>query len=499
MVKKIFDILFSDIQWKLISLFAALILWFLAMNINDPQQNHMIVTRLTLANLEILSSERIMLLNEDDLNINIQVGIRGSRSNIENYLSNQDFVNELINAVIDFRAIDFNAVHAADGVHIQQLRVSPNIDPMFEHVTISPGYIEVHLDARLSESSAVDVESYGLVTHNHALQPVELTNNRITITGPRSIVQSIDRVVARVNVIGIIGEENIPVNIQVFNANGEDITNFLILSVTETTARIRVWEIRPVEVYVESVGEPASGFAKANWIANPNIVYVAASEDNHEHLEKITISVDLNNARSDQVFNINLSEWLPIGVILPNEEPVEVEVLVYVEPIEVVNLSIPRGDVRIRGVTALYQVLGDASPIQISVSGPRSIVQNITQADVQLELDLRNLQIAIHTVPLGYTLPQGVSLASNIPTMMVQIHSPARLELEGDDEDEEPSFVIPPQPPPQEISPPITEESSPSDEDEYQNGEENILEDENIEPNEEIEYDEYEPEYDEEW
>ena len=470
-MKIFFTMLFSDLHWKILSLLAALVLWFVGMNFSDPPQNVLVTPSLRLDNLEVLGHERIMLLNLDELRgQNIQVGVRGLRSNTDMLrTATPARLAQIMQVSIDFRAVDVDAVHDAYGEVVQQLWVSVNflVPDYFEHVSISPSYVNVRLDAEAFENVPIDIVEHGFRTPNFQLQPITLANNRVTITGARSVLETMDSVQASVDISGILGEHDETVRLQVLDNWGRDITDRVRLSVTETTATVRVWPIQSRPIHVEGSGSLAHGFAVAGVEPVYGTFYIVGSEATLEDMEYLLVEIDWSGMSESFVYTADLAEWLPAGARLYNEDAPYVDINVTVEPIEIQLFNVPSVEVRIWGITALYEVLETGTHIPVMVSGPRSRIADMTAATIELGMDLRGLSIGTHTVPLAVSsLPQGVSVIGTPPTMRVQIHAPAVVGNDDDDDDYE-LFTIPPMPPPPELPYYYEEEHSDYTGDEY--------------------------------
>ena len=427
MLKQIASAFFADFHWKLLSLLIAFVLWFVSANVNNPSVNHQFHVLLNLQNVELLNRDQIVLLNEDALRETmIQIVIRGQRREIEALAARDPyFISTMITPSIDLRAIDPSKVLHADYPITVPLDVTVNLYPAFEHFSIRPGYVEVQLDALVSERFMVGTDIVGEISPGFELRNIHLVNNHVSVTGARNDVKDVASVGVQVDILGVHTVTEQIVTLTVFDHDGYDMTDRVQLSVTETTATIHVWPDNAVEILLETVGEVAPGFAVANIYFEPETVNVVALPERLEALDYIVVEIDLNHANTDFAHAIDLVPWLPDGVHLRRDTETAVGVYVTVEPIESRFFNVPRDNVRIRGFEAIYQILGDNLPIQVGASGPRSLINALEYHQIELELDLRNLYIGIHDIPLTVGLPEGLDLFATRPVLQVQIHEPA--------------------------------------------------------------------------
>jgi len=442
-MKKILSFFYTDLHWKLISLFLAFVLWVVGSNVNNPHENGSVIVPLNLLNFEILANENIVLLNEDALDVRATVGVRGTRHYLTGLLGAEAYIQEMqVIPSIDFRVIDADAVRSSDGPVTMRLDVSADLYEGLYVRSIRPRYIEVELDMLMRQSFPIEIEILNEVAPNFEMRQVRLEIPRVTITGARSVVSEIDSVWVSVDVLGFHTDSDVPVELMVFDRDGQDITDSVGLSVRETVAMVPVWPVDALELEFEAIGEVATGFAVAEIEFYPQSVDIIATEERLIQLTPLLMSVDLDNANAGIDRRVSVLDYLPDGVYLAHGQSPYVTVTVAVEPIERRTLSVPSDNLRRRGTAALYQVIGEAMPIRITVSGPRSLVSALNPADVGIEIDLRNLAIGTHSVAVSVELPDGITHVPPAPRVQVQIHEPASDEPD----DFDPYHVDDPQP-----------------------------------------------------
>lgn len=444
-MKRVLSFFFTDIHWKLLSLMLAFLLWFLAINMTNPIQNTSYSVPLEMVNMEILTNAGLVVVNKDALDRDIQVGISASRLDLEylNSLSNDPARRALyITPSVDFRAVNVDDIIQSGGAVTVPLSVSVNLSlEGLGYFSISPRIINVEIDMVAQGAFDVSVDIEGEVDSGLELQPIRLANNRVTITGTRTTIAKINKVQVAVEVWGIQEDEvhdNLP--LMVLDAEGNDMTHLVTLSVSETTAFLSVWPVETVGIQVAPVGALAPGFAVESIDFEPKTVEVTGAADTLRELEYIALEVNLAGRDTSFVDHVDLQ--LPAGVYLRHEADALVDVMVNVEPVERRVFIIPMDNVRSRGISVRYDVLSEMATIRIDVYGPRALLSELTSGDIGLELDLRNMAIGVHHVPLTVDLPTDIYLAQRAPTLQVEILEPATAD-ENDDHDFDPDPAAP--------------------------------------------------------
>ena len=466
MIKRLVTFFTTDISWKLLSVGLAFLLWLISWNFANPTENRSFELQLEAHNAAILENAGLIILNQEALDAHIRVGVRALRHDFE-ALGTIGVRSEYIIPSVDLRAITVEDVLSSDSPVTVRLDVSVNfLTEGLKAFGISPAFIDVIVDVRAREPHPISINYEGEIAPGLELMPIRLANSNVTITGPRSLLADIAMVQVTVDVLGIHSETEVPnLPLKVINTSGVDIADQLQLSVRETTAIVPVWPIESVELRVQSTGYLAPGFAVDEIKLEPNTIEIVASPERLAEIEYILLEIDLNNANETFTSEINVAEWLPSGVHLPSGGAEMVEATVVVEPIERRVFNVPRDNVRIRGLQAIYQIISMNAFIRVEVAGSRGVIDELTLNDIGLELDLRHLPIGIHYVVLNVSLPEGISLIQGAPALQVQIHEPAPPDAEDEPVSEPPTPPEPPAPEPDPNPNPVDDdEPEPNDE-----------------------------------
>lgn len=184
--------LLSNIPLKLMSVIIGIVVWLLVVNIDDPIVSDTIQgVTVTIKNEAYVESAGLMCLVEEDQDV-ISVTVKGKRSVVDN-----------------IKASDIKAV--ADLTQITNMRTTPVMVPISVSCPgISPANIKsdplnmsISLDDKMTLEFLVTVSS-GESTPGKGYEIGSLTASpeKIKITGPQSLIQKIDKVIATVNLDG---------------------------------------------------------------------------------------------------------------------------------------------------------------------------------------------------------------------------------------------------------------------------------------------------------
>jgi len=436
MVKKILSFFYTDLQWKLISLALAVVVWFFAMNMHDPPVNDTFSNPLQLVNERVLDRYNLVLLNRNELlETPFNIGVRALSSYFTNLTIEEraDFY-----PFVDLSAIDTAGALEADEPVTQILSVNPNLRYGFELWFIRNAHgsasVEVHLDRLISRSFVVEPDAVGQVMDGFELRSIQAVNQNVTVSGARTHVNRVAFVGFEVDLANIDTDTDFSeVPLVVFDMFGEAMTEYVRLGyvwlgVRETTVNVQVLPVRRVGIRIEPIGQVAPDFALASMDSPVLYVDVVGAADILDETEYILLEFDLDGLTEDSERQLAIADFLPAGLELSNNAPEEITVSVVIEPISRRVLFVPGRYIITRGVGVLADPVDPVVNVRVVVSGPQSRVSAMTVHDIGIEMDLNNLPIGVHRVPLTAALPEGVSLAEPLHALYMNIHLPARDE-----------------------------------------------------------------------
>ena len=132
---------------------------------------------------------------------------------------------------------------------------------------------------------------------------LESNPEKIRITGPQSLIEKIDRVVATVDVEGITSDTTEQAELTIIDRNQEELTEnqmkylkYDILS-PEVSVTVDLWKVKSnVQIEASYVGTPADGYKVDKLSLTPSEISVAGSDEALSQLEAqgntIQISAD---------------------------------------------------------------------------------------------------------------------------------------------------------------------------------------------------------------
>ena len=356
----------KNLGLKIISVLAAFFLWLVVVNVDDP----IISKTYTGVPVEILNEEVLTdqgkcyeVLNDS---ANINVVVTAHRSVLDGM--SRDYIKA---------TADLKMLTSLDTVPIEvrSVRFSDRI----ESVTTRETGVKLSIENLIKKEVSVLVGYEGEPAEGYMLAGVENALSTITVSGPESVVSKVSSAMAVADIKGINSDFTVTEPLYPCDANNERITDDrLILSRTVTEIKYIIYATKTIPISSGYSGNPASGFgANGTVITEPSSVLIAGRGENFEDMEVIYISPDqvsVEGATSDVTAQVNISDYLPSGVIFADAsfDP-NIRVKVGIEQNQRKVIDVPLSNITVENVPEGYMVnivdIGGTVPVEIQGIG----------------------------------------------------------------------------------------------------------------------------------
>jgi YbbR domain-containing protein len=389
-----------------LALVLAIVVWISAVTAADPN-----IERTRNVQLDVVGLDPDMLIVG---NVPTQV-----RVTIEAPTSVMDSISAAENAIQAW--VDVSGLEP--GSH--DLRVQVQINPTFNPVrrgNVAPELVEVTLEPLLTRTYDVDLDLSGDPAVGYQKGRLIIEPSSITVSGAASLVTTIERVGASLDISGATETVEQTVSLVAVDDEGEPVSgvNITPAEVAVTQPIFLQGGYRNVIVRVETVGQPANGYKLTNITVSPLNVVVFSSDpqlvnDLPGYVE--TEPVDLTGAVDD--IDSYVAIRLPEGVTLVGDQFVLVQVSI--AAIEG-SLTIPL-PIEPIGLLPIQAALISPETVDVILSGPVPILDEMTPEEVRVVVDVSDLDLGIYQLePQVDIIPDRVLVEAIVPsTVEVEI------------------------------------------------------------------------------
>jgi YbbR domain-containing protein len=300
-----------------------------------------------------------------------------------------------------------------EGVHNLEVQAR-SLDKMTLIESCSPARVVVRLEERVRrefpvQAQVADPDSVPL--GYAAAQPVA-SPSRATVTGPRSLVEEVRGVRARVWLRSSKVALESEVDLVAVDEQGQPVSGVEITPET-VTVRLAVEaleEFRDVTVRVPTVGAPAAGYWISAITAEPAAVTVQGRPEIIRQMASVvsTLPLDVNGVKES--FNRRVTLELPEGVTVYSGDSSTHSVLVRVEVTPIIGGKTVQPRVQWLGLRSGYVVHLSPDTVDVILSGPMPELQALQVEDVQVVVNLFGLGAGRFQVVPTVQLPDGSEL-----------------------------------------------------------------------------------------
>ena len=428
MGNKILKTLTKNLGFKILAVVFAFILWLVVYNTDDPTVTVSYTTNVTVENASAVTemNKCYEVLNGTNT---VTFAVTAKRS-VLNKLEDTDFT-----AVADMNRMIVNEEGDEANVPIEITSKRSNSSLKYNGKN---KYLEVSLEDLMKRRFIITADTSGKVADGYALGEVMVTNpNVLNVSGPASIVNKIDSVVATIDVEGMsmnLSDNVIPA---LYDADGQEIdTTKLKLSNTTVTISAKILSVKEIPLVFSTTGVPYGDYRVVEISSKPETVKVKGSSTILNPLSSLTIPGDVLNvsrAREDITTTIDISEYLPDGVELVNASDATVTVTVRIEAYESKKFNLNTSQITVDGLDTNYDLSFEQSTVAVTVSGLKDNLNVLTVSQLSASIDVTDLGVGTHQVNLELSLDED-NYAYQTITVTVEIRNKTKDDSQNIDD-----------------------------------------------------------------
>lgn len=430
MANKILKTLVNNIGYKILAVVFAFILWLVVYNIDDPNKTVRFTTNVTVENESAITdmNKCYEVLNGTNT---ITFSVTAKRSVI-NKLEDTDFT-----ATADMNRMIMNSDNKSAKVPIEVISRRSNSSLKYNGKN---QYLEISLDDLVSRRFMITADTTGQVADGYALGEVTVTNpNVLNVTGPATIVDKIDSVVATIDVEGMsmnLSDNVLPV---FYDADGNEIdTTRLKYNNTTVTIAAKILRVKEIPLSFTTTGTPSGDYRVVEITSDPENIRIKGVSSVLNPMMSLAIPAEVLNvsgARDDLTTTIDITEYLPDGVELVDAADATVTVTVRIEAYQSKTFTIDTKDITVNGLGDGYELAFEQNSVTVTISGLQNDLNRLSAADLASAIDVSGMEEGLHQVNLEIELDETNYAAR---TVSVEVKISKKSSENGDSNDDNP-------------------------------------------------------------
>lgn len=387
MANKILKTLVNNIGYKILAVVFAFILWLVVYNIDDPNKTVRFSTNVTVENESAVTdmNKCYEVLNGTNT---VTFSVTAKRSVI-NKLEDTDFT---ATADMNRMIVDSDNKTARVPIEVTSRRSNSSLKYNGKNQ-----YMEIALDDLVSRRFMITADTTGQVADGYALGEVTVTNpNVLNVTGPATIVDQIDSVVATIDVEGMsmnLSDNVLPV---FYDAEGNEIdTTRLKYNNTTVTISAKILRVKEIPLSFSTTGMPSGDYRVVEITSDPANIQIKGSAAVLNPIMSLAIPAEVLNvsgASDDLTTTIDITEYLPDGVELVDKADATVTVTVRIEAYQSKSYTISTNDITVNGLGSDYELDFKADSATVTVSGLQNNLNRLNASDLVASIDVTGLR-----------------------------------------------------------------------------------------------------------
>lgn len=402
--------LMNNFGLKIMALFFAGLLWLVVVNIDDPVDSQVYSNiPVTVKNEDVISSKGNMYQILDGTDT-VRVTVSAKRSILskikaEDIVATADFNDMELVSLVPITA----SVHGYDGNSVL--------------ATATPHNMQVKVDAVKGSDFPLTVSTTGTLRDGYVLGSTTTSPEIITIRGSESLVNSIDKAVARISISGMSESETVNADLVLYDADGNVIDQTLLtnnLGEKGLTVDVEILDTKDVPIRASVSGTPEEGYAYDSLLCEPDTVKVCGTAEDLKKLDEIVIpssELDISGLTEKKQYTIDISNYLPENISLVDDSGngATIMITVTVEPLGTKTIEFPVESIIVSNLAdglKLEYTTTDDLPLQFQ--GSQDLLSKL-EIKSAVFIDVKSyITAGEYDVPVTVETPTGVTLANQL-------------------------------------------------------------------------------------
>ena len=314
--------LMNNLGLKILAFLAAVTLWFLVVNIDDP------VTDRTFSDIPVTVINDSIVTDANrtyqivDGTQKVDVTVTATRSELSR-ISAED-----IQATADMRELTLGT----------QVPIQISIEGhTYEAAYSTPRNLQVQIEEEARNNFPITPTTIGTVREGYVIGNLKADPEGVTIRGPKSVINSINRVCAEVDVSGLSESATLEATLILYDANNNVIDQTLLtnnLGDEGLSVEVELDQTKNVPISLDTSGiSAAEGYSIGDISCEPQELLLSGDGDTMKDLDEIEIpesELELSGLTERTEHTVDITEYLPEGVTLVDSNASNVVVTISV-------------------------------------------------------------------------------------------------------------------------------------------------------------------------
>lgn len=394
------QVLTRNVGLKILSLFLAVLLWVVIMNIDDPY----ITKTIDDIPVNILNENAVEENNkmyEIDSGDTVAIKVKGKRSIIDG-LKADDF-----KAIADFKQMSMTYAVPIQVSVKETSRISENdieILKQTEMMTLS-------LEDADAQTFRINIQTIGEVSEGYYVSETIATPNLIEISGSKKQISKIKEVTVEVDVQNKTDSFEVIARPVAYNENGYAVeSSKLTFETKEVKVEVKILPTKEITLDIVQEGDPYYGYECSSIAWQPKKITIAGEAEDLSSIYMLKIPFNVDGKKETINSDISIEDYLDEKYILVDENK-SVAVTAKIEKLDSKDVMVRATDINVKNLSEEYEVLFvTKGTITLRVMGLADKLDRILGRDLAPYIDLDGYVVGTHYVSVKSDVNSDVSV-----------------------------------------------------------------------------------------
>ena len=319
------------------------------------------------------------------------------------------------NILESIRATDIIATANFEEIEFKELiPVKVSVKGYEDNISVvsksTPTNLKVEIEDSKSKKFPIIPSTVGKMNEDFALGDMTTKPETISISGPESVVESIAKVEAQVNIDEIYKDIVLPAQLILYDKNNLTIDQTLLVMelTSDLRVEVEVLDTKTVPIELDTSGIPKRGYKVADISSEPTEITIAGRKEVLQKTESIRVpgsALNINGLSGKIDKTVDILQFLSEDIRLFEENTNMIAVTVQIDKLGTKSVEIPVQSIAVydNAKDMKYEYDG-ISTVMITFTGLQEKIADLDAKDVGLSIDLSD-----YTKPGRYNVPVQVT------------------------------------------------------------------------------------------
>lgn len=385
----------NNLGLKIMAVLFAVFLWWTVVNIDDPVQSQTYQVEVQIKNPQVVTNAGKSYQIDDSLKT-VKVTVKARRKVLDEIKASD------ITATADL--LEMETVSGIVPIRIEIKEFD------YEEATANPRNIQITTEDTDKRTFPIQVATTGSVQDGYILdkENTAAVPQSIAISGPKSSLGRITRVVAKVDVSELSADSQLQAEVIYYDSADNIVPKDSLSSNCDKNGvmvDVKLLKTKEVEIRFDtSEIIVADGYLFKELEVEPQKITIAGTIDKLATVTNIMVGSEAlkqDNISSNVETVINIEEYLPDGIQLADEDSGNIVVRILLEEAGTKTILLPVRSIKVNGTPEGFDVTyGPEQEVSLKFSGPTEVLESLTSEKI-----IASINLAEYTKEGTYDIP----------------------------------------------------------------------------------------------